>query len=249
MAESKQITCQICGKQHPREEMIPGGAIRGSLVAEIKHDNPNWTDASFICRDDLDVFRAQYVQHSLERERGELTELDRAVLKSMRDEESLVQNLNREFEGKLTFGERIADKVAEFGGSWKFIIMFCGFLALWMLMNSYAVWSMVVRHGNPFDAFPFILLNLMLSGVAGLQAPVIMMSQNRQEAKDRLRAEHDYQVNLKAELEIRNLHEKLDHLLNTQWQRLLEIQQIQTDLIEELARPNGGKGAKTAAGN
>ncbi len=248
MARSKQITCQICGKQHPKDEMIPGGAIRESLVAEIRQAHPNWTDAGFICRDDLDTFRAQYVQHSLEREKGELSELDHAVLKSMRKQESLVKNLNREFEGKLTFGQRIADKVAEFGGSWNFILMFCGFLCLWMLMNSYVVWNMVVRHGKPFDAFPFILLNLMLSGVAGLQAPVIMMSQNRQEAKDRLRAEHDYQVNLKAELEIRNLHEKLDHLLNTQWQRLLEIQQIQTDLMAELARPNAGDGGK-AAGN
>ena len=246
MVEVSEVTCQICGKHDSADEMIPGGAIREALVTEIKQAYPDWTDTGYICRDDLDKFRAQYVQNSLQREKGELTELDQAVLRSMKEQDTLAKNLNSEFEGKLTFGQRLADQVAEFGGSWKFIIMFCGFLVLWMLMNSYVVWHMVIRHGKPFDAFPFILLNLMLSGIAGMQAPVIMMSQNRQEAKDRLRAEHDYQVNLKAELEIRNLHEKMDHLLNTQWQRLLEIQQIQTDLMEELARSGGGNGKKQA---
>ena len=153
----------------------------------------------------------------------------------MRDQEILARNPDDEFDDKLTFGQKLADKVAVFGGSWNFIISFSVFLVAWMVVNSIALLK------KPFDPFPFILLNLMLSGIAGLQAPVIMMSQNRQEAKDRLRAEHDYQVNLKAELEIRNLHEKMDHLLNQQWQRLIEIQQIQTDLMEELASASDGK--------
>jgi uncharacterized membrane protein len=240
MAKATEVTCQICGKQYSADEMIPGGAIREALVAEIRQAQPDWTDAGYICHDDLDAFRAQYVKNSLQREKGELTELDHAVLKSMKEEETLARDVNREFDGGMTFGQRVADKVAEFGGSWRFIISFCVFLVVWMVVNSIALLR------KPFDPFPFILLNLMLSGVAGLQAPVIMMSQNRQESKDRLRAEHDYQVNLKAELEIRNLHEKIDHLLNTQWQRLLEIQQIQTDLMEELTRANGGNGKKGA---
>jgi len=234
-ASQKDVICQICKEHGTSDDMILGGAIREPIVEEIKKAHPDWTDDGYICRRDLDEFRAQYVQDSLKSEKGELSELDRAVLKSMREQETLAKDVDKDFDSNLTFGQRLADKVAEFGGSWKFIIMFSVFLVLWIIVNSYAVFHLIARGKNPFDPFPFILLNLMLSGVAGMQAPVIMMSQNRQESKDRARAEHDYQVNLKAELEIRNLHEKMDHLLNQQWQRLLEIQQIQTDLMEELA--------------
>ncbi len=129
----------------------------------------------------------------------------------------------------MTFGQRLADKVAEFGGSWNFILIFLGILVVWIVANSIALMR------KPFDPYPYILLNLVLSCLAAIQAPVIMMSQNRQEAKDRMRSEHDYQVNLKAEIEIRNLSQKLDHLLHQEWQRLLEIQEIQTDLMRELA--------------
>ncbi len=129
----------------------------------------------------------------------------------------------------MTLGERIADNVAKFGGSWRFIISFGVFLVMWMIINS------IVLLRRPFDPYPFILLNLILSCLAAIQAPIIMMSQNRQEAKDRLRSEHDYRVNLKAELEIRHLHAKMDQLLTHQWNRLLQIQQIQVELIEEIA--------------
>ena len=123
----------------------------------------------------------------------------------------------------------MADKLADFGGSWRFIGIFCGLLFLWIVINSaLIIWK-------PFDPYPFIFLNLILSCLAAIQAPVILMSQNRQEARDRLQAEYDYRINLKAELEIRHLHEKIDHLLMNQWQRLLEIQQIQMELMEELA--------------
>ena len=178
----------------------------------------------------MDQFREQYVRQSLEDDKGELSELEDHVVKAMRDQELLSRNLNKEFDSKLTFGQRLADKVAEFGGSWKFITFFMGILVLWIIVNSIALLR------KPFDPFPFILLNLVLSCLAAIQSPVIIMSQNRQEAKDRLRAEHDYQVNLKAELEVRSLGEKMDHLLHQQWQRLLEIQQIQTDLMQDLAR-------------
>lgn len=230
-----KVSCQICGEHGSAKEMMNGGAIRGGVVDEIKKDHPEWSADSYICRRDLDLYRARYVENTLQNEKGELSELERTVLKSMRDQEILARNPDDEFDDKLTFGQKLADKVAVFGGSWNFIISFSVFLVAWMVVNSIALLK------KPFDPFPFILLNLMLSGIAGLQAPVIMMSQNRQEAKDRLRAEHDYQVNLKAELEIRNLHEKMDHLLNQQWQRLIEIQQIQTDLMEELASASDGK--------
>ena len=140
----------------------------------------------------------------------------------------VTRNLNLEEEERLTFGQHIADKVATFGGSWTFIISFGMFLGLWMAAN-------VVMASRSFDPYPFILLNLVLSTLAALQAPVIMMSQNRQASKDRLKADLDYEVNLKAELEIRHLHEKIDHILTRQWERLAEIQQIQLEMMQDPA--------------
>jgi uncharacterized membrane protein len=129
--------------------------------------------------------------------------------------------------------------MAQFGGSWTFIALFGCVLIVWILINSVALVS------KPFDPYPYILLNLVLSCLAAMQAPVIMMSQNRQEAKDRARATHDYQVNLKAELEIRQLHQKLDHILSRQWERLVEIQEVQLELLSEMrglpAKPRPGK--------
>ena len=178
---------------------------------------------------DLNRFRGAYVQAALKEERGELSELEKEVVQSIREHEILARDINSQFDRDLTFGERIADKVATFGGSWKFILSFSGIIFLWILFNT------VLYFSRPFDPFPFILLNLVLSCLAAFQAPVIMMSQNRQESKDRLRSEHDFRVNLKAELEIRQLNTKLDLLMTHQWQRLLEIQQLQTDLMQELA--------------
>jgi len=139
------------------------------------------------------------------------------------------RNVNEQFDRELTFGERVADLVANFGGSWWFISSFALVCIGWMAVN--AVWLT-----QPFDPFPFILLNLALSCLAAVQAPLILMSQRRQEDRDRMRAEYDYRVNLKAELEIRHLHSKLDLLLTHQWRRLLEIQQMQLDVLEEVRR-------------
>jgi uncharacterized membrane protein len=148
----------------------------------------------------------------------------------MHDHEFLARNVEAEFERQWSLGERLADRIAAFGGSWKFLICFGAFLVLWIALNT-LVWA-----ARPVDPYPFILLNLVLSCIAAIQAPIIMMSQNRQEAKDRLRSQHDYQVNLKAELEIRQLHEKIDHLLSHQWDRLTEIQEIQLELLSEISR-------------
>lgn len=173
---------------------------------------------------------AEYVESVLQSERGEPSTLEQEVLASLRDHETLSTNVDAESDKARTFGERLADQIASFGGSWSFLTLFGLFLAIWILANS------LVLYWRPVDPYPFILLNLVLSCLAAVQAPVIMMSQNRQEARDRLRAEHDYQVNLKAELEIRHLHEKLDHLLSHQWERLVEIQQVQLQLLSELQR-------------
>jgi len=207
-----------------------GDNVRPSLAEFIKSQRPNWDPQQFICFADLGIFRKDYVKRALEDEIGELTSLDQEVIESLQQHEVLTENIEQQFERKLTFGEHLSDKIAEFGGSWKFIITFGGVIVVWVVLNA------VLLLDRGFDPYPFILLNLILSCLAALQAPVIMMSQNRAEARDRLRAENDYKVNLKAELEIRHLHEKIDHLLRKQYNRLFEIQQIQIELLEEISQ-------------
>jgi len=221
-------TCGICGRKRP--DLVPTAVLRPALVEIIRQDRPDWPDDAFLCLEDLNTIRSRYIESLLEAEKGELSSLEREVVASLRDHEILSSNVEREFETALTFGERLSDRIASFGGSWRFILIFTGTLVLWIAVNAHVLLA------RPFDPYPFILLNLVLSCLAAIQAPVIMMSQNRQEARDRLRAEHDYQVNLKAALEIRQLHQKVDHLLTHQWQRLVEIQQVQVELMNDLRR-------------
>lgn len=225
---SKTYQCQICNKTKNKNEVIPAAVIRPALSKLIKQVHPNFNDSGYICLDDLNIFRNKYIQQLLEDEKGELTELEETVIQSLKDHEVLSRNVEVEYEEKLKFVERLADKVAAYGGSWKFIISFAIILAIWIIINS------AVLLFKSFDPYPFILLNLVLSCLAAIQAPIIMMSQNRQEAKDRIRSQHDYQINLKAEVEIRNLHQKIDHLLTHQWERLVQIQQVQLEMMEEL---------------
>jgi uncharacterized membrane protein len=220
--------CGLCGKSEP--QMLPAVLVRPPLVEEIKKQYPGWKTEGYICRSDLNRFRSEYIQGLLESEKGELSSLDQEVLNSLNRHETLASNVDEEYEKTFTLGERLADRLADFGGSWNFIVIFGAVLLGWIVLNS------AVLVAKPFDPYPFIFLNLILSCIAAIQAPVIMMSQNRQEAKDRRRSEHDYQVNLKAELEIRHLHEKLDHLLSHQWERLVAIQQVQLDLLSEIGR-------------
>lgn len=220
--------CQICGCSS-RSLLRRAQVIRPVLRTLITRDFPHWNDAGWVCVDDIQTYQQRYLQELLRQEKGELTELENEVLKDLRDHELTTKNpLTEDEDVAATFGERVADRMAAFGGSWKFILSFCAVLFLWVVMN------VVVLAAHPFDPYPFILLNLFLSALASVQAPLILMSQNRQEARDRLRSMNDYQVNLKAELEIRHLHQKIDHLLSHQWDRLLEIQEIQIELIQEL---------------
>ena len=224
------IVCAVCKKPQKLNNVVPAELITGPVLETIRKGCPDWSSSSYICLPDLNRFRAQYVEDILELEKGELSTLEQEVVDSLKEQDLLSTNINVEFDRELTVGERLADKVAEFGGSWRFIIIFAAAMAIWICFNT------VVLIWRSFDPYPFILLNLVLSCLAAIQAPIIMMSQNRQEAKDRLRAEHDYRINLKAELEIRHLNLKVDQLLTHQWQRLLEIQRIQTELMEELTR-------------
>jgi uncharacterized membrane protein len=224
------LACQICKKpKSPNSGMI-AELIRPSLLEFIKKKLPDFDSKAFICFEDLGKFRKDYIKEVLEDEIGELSALDQEVIESLEQHEILASNIEEQFERKLTFGERLSDQIASFGGSWKFIILFGVVLVLWIVLNA----ALLLNRG--FDPYPFILLNLILSCLAAMQAPIIMMSQNRAELRDRLRSENDYKINLKAELEIRHLHEKIDHLLRRQYNRLFEIQQIQVELLEELGR-------------
>jgi uncharacterized membrane protein len=225
----RTAVCQICGAEKRLSEVMPASLVRGSIAERIRAACPEWTSGSYICISDLNRFRNEYLTDIIKQDKGELTEIEADVVKSLQEQELLSKDLNAEYDRQLTVGQRMADRIADFGGSWRFIGIFGAVLLLWVVVNT----AFFLK--KPFDPYPYIFLNLVLSCLAAIQAPVIMMSQNRQEEKDRLRAEYDYKVNLKAELEIRYLHEKIDHLLNSQWQRLLEIQEIQTELMEEIA--------------
>ena len=224
------LICQDCKKpKSPNSGMI-AELIRPSLLEFIKKKLPDLDSSGFICLDDLGEFRKDYIKEVLEDEIGELSVLDQEVIESLEQHEILSSDIEKQFERKLTFGERLSDQIASFGGSWRFIILFGVVLVLWIILNA----ALLLNRG--FDPYPFILLNLILSCLAAMQAPIIMMSQNRAELRDRLRSENDYKINLKAELEIRHLHEKIDHLLRRQYNRLFEIQQIQVELLEEISR-------------
>ena len=222
--------CSTCGRRMPQGLAIHGQMVHGGVLDLIRRRHPEWVPRSLLCTDCVRRFGADYVQEALEKHQGELTALEEEVVRSLREHELVARDVNVQFEKVLTFGEKLSDRIAAIGGSWRFIIGFGFVLAGWIALNSIAL------SARRFDPYPYILLNLVLSCLAAIQAPVIMMSQNRREAKDRLRAEQDFRVNLKAELEIRHLHTKLDQLLSRHWKRLLEIQQIQTEILEDLAQ-------------
>ncbi len=223
----------ITGQALKKKDAVRFDDLRPTLADYIRAQNPQVGGDDYISRKQVDDYRGRYISELLVDERGELSTLEDEVVESLRTHDTLAENVEEDYDEHRSIGDRVADVVASFGGSWTFIISFCIFLAGWMVLN------LIIGNKAAPDPYPFILLNLILSTIAALQAPVIMMSQRRTEAKDRLRAHNDYKVNLKAELEIRHLHEKVDHLLNRQWERLTEIQQIQIEMMLEQAKaPN-----------
>ena len=181
--------------------------------------------------------KAKYIQDLLQTEDAHLKKLNEIVFESIEQEKLVLQNIAGEKEN-LSFGQRTADKVARFGGSWKFIIWFAALLIIWIIIN------LLLPVKQRWDPYPFILLNLMLSCLAAVQAPIIMMSQNRQEEKDRQRNENDYMVNLKAEIEIKTLHQKMDLLIQEQFKKLIETQAEQIRLLQALIRDQQKKNGK-----
>lgn len=221
---SPRPICIVTGHPVPAKDAFLLAALRPSLADMIHADFPGAEPDAHISRAALTRYRARYVERMIEAERGEVSRLQKEVIEAVSRHETLAQQpQDQDADHPRTLGQRLSDRIAAFGGSWSFLIIFGVFMVIWMLINSFS--------RENFDPYPFILLNLLLSCLAAVQAPIIMMSQNRKEERDRQRAEHDYQVNLKAELEIRHLHEKIDHLLVGQWERLAAIQQMQMDMM------------------
>ena len=217
----------ISDLEFPESEKVYGKSIHDPILGLIVKEHPSFCYNDCIAIQELSVYRQKYISNYLSAEIGALSDLEKNVITSLKEYKSIV-SIVEEDEETRNFGQRVADQVADFGGSWTFIISFLAFIIVWIGSNVY----ILVNKG--FDPYPFILLNLILSCIAALQAPVIMMSQNRQEEKDRTRAKKDYMINLKSELEIRMIHDKIDHLIMHQQQELIEIQKVQIEMMNDI---------------
>lgn len=223
-----QVHCRLTGQLVDKDNALKADLLREPVYSFIQKDYPGLQKTDYISTDQVNAYRKRYLETIIRDEIGELNVLEQEVVDAIQNNKLLSENIEPDIEEQLTVGQKMADHIAEFGGSWSFIIVFFLFILIWMGIN------VVVLSNRAWDPYPFILLNLILSCIAAIQAPIIMMSQNRQEQKDRIRSEHDYKVNLKAELEIKLLHEKIDHLMIHQNRRLLEIQEIQADYLEDI---------------
>lgn len=223
----EKFKSDLTGKEFEANQKVHASTIRPGVLSQIKQQHPHFNEDCCLSMSELNQFRNQYIESTLQQNVGTLSQLEKEVIEALHKNQTIADDVDQTVEESLTYGQRLADRIASFGGSWTFIIFFFSILFIWIGTNLYLL-------TKPFDSYPFILLNLILSCLAALQAPVIMMSQNRQEEKDRERSKHDYQVNLKAELEIRMLHEKMDHLILNQQQKLFEIQQIQVEMLKEI---------------
>jgi uncharacterized membrane protein len=223
-----KLNCSLCATPVEGRTLASPQKLENRILDLIKQDRPEWEGKRGICGNCLEQYRAKKFVAYLEAEYQKLSELENAVVSKITRRGRVSKLVHQDLDTKMTWGEHVADKVAQFGGSWRFIGIFAAILIGWMIINS----VLLVRH--PFDPYPFILLNLVLSTIAALQAPVIMMSQNRQAHKDRMQANQDYEINLMAEIEIRDLHDKLDSLRFKQWHELWHIQKRQIELLEHL---------------
>ncbi len=230
--KTDKTPCAISGREWPRRQLVNLETIRPSLAERIRRDHPDLAQDALIGRPELARYRSLYVEELLQR-RKRRSFRDRAQgRREPRDaRDARRERRGAEYEEKRTFGERLSDHLASFGGSWSFLIIF-GVSA--RRLDRPSTWRGQRR--APSIPIPSSCSISSSPAIAAIQAPIIMMSQKRQEAKDRLRSLNDYQVNLKAELEIRHLHEKIDHLINKQWQRLAEIQQLQLEIMQDRRR-------------
>lgn len=226
--EKEVKVCPICGKP------LAGGVLLREIEPAIQklilNDYPKLTDETLLSFSCVMDYRLAHIKQTIKSDSNEMNQLNEKVFRSIQKGQPVSKNINQTTKQRLTLGQKTADAIAKFGGSWPFIFSFAFVLVAWITINSLAFF------GKSFDPYPYILLNLVLSCLAAIQAPIIMMSQNRQAERDRLQTANDYQTNLKAEIEIRLLHQKIDHLLTNEWQHLIEIQTIQLSLLEELQK-------------
>jgi uncharacterized membrane protein len=236
-ARESQDVCSICEKQ---SECRPIGKLRPAVLKELegKGLEPGAPNAT-VCTACLSTAMTQHARSMVQQKPSELSQVEQEITERATE---IVEEIEHGIPS--TFGHRAADAVARIGGSWGFVLGFIAMLLLWAVVNS------VVLAGG-FDPYPYILLNLVLSCIASIQAPIILMSQSRMAQIDRIRATEDFRINLKAELEIAALHEKIDHLVSQQWERMLEMQKVQLEILEELRDEPGGEGAapRGSAGN
>jgi len=236
-----KVNCSLCGELVEGRTLASPQKLENRIIDLIRKDRPEWEGKRGICGNCLEQYRAKKFVGYLEAEYQKLSELEHAVVSKITRRDRVSRQVHRDVVTTMTLGERVADQVAQFGGSWRFIGLFGGILVVWMIINAWVLAS------HPFDPYPFILLNLVLSTLAALQAPVIMMSQNRQAHKDRQHAQQDYEVNLMAEIEIRDLHDKLDSLRFKQWHELWHIQKRQIELLEHLCEKRANPDSKVPA--
>ena len=236
-----KLSCSLCAAPVDGRSLRSPQKLENRIIDLIKQDRPDWEANRGICPNCLEQYRAKKFVGYLEAEYQKLSDIEHAVVSKITRRGRVSRVVHQDFDASMTFGERVADKVAQFGGSWPFIGLFGAILVIWMLINTW----LLARH--PFDPYPFILLNLVLSTLAAIQAPVIMMSQNRQAHKDRMQAQQDYEINLMAEIEIRDLHDKMDSLRFKQWHELWHIQKRQIELLEHLCERNANPETKVPA--
>lgn len=220
-----------CLVDHAKYDIVDGLTLQElepQLQALIHHDYPHSLPTDFICSEHLVQYRMQKMDQMIAKDYQQNKKINQQLSHILAKNTYQVVDVNRQLENSLTFGQRVADAVARFGGSWAFIISFVSIMLIWMLLN------VLQLFGLHFDPYPFILLNLFLSMVAAIQAPLIMMSQNRAAEYDRLQAVNDFRVNSKSEEEIRVLHSKVDHLIQQDEPNMLEIQKMQTQMLGEI---------------
>lgn len=226
--EINQVVCALTGQSISVKDATQVSTLDQEFQEYIRQQHGQLADSDHICSQEVASLQNAYLQALLTDDLDQLSDLEKEIDLTIAANPLLNTDIEEDAIPELTTGERVADKVASFGGSWPFIIIFFSFLIIWMSINAFAL------HERGFDPYPFILLNLILSCLAAIQAPIIMMSQNRQAHKDRQQSEHDYKINMKAELEIKLLHKKIDHVLTYQNRRLLELQRVQTQMLEKL---------------
>jgi uncharacterized membrane protein len=231
----KLDSCKLCGQELERRVLVTSASLRPAQFEHIAARHPEWSHDAWICGPCLARERLDFQMSRMAAERGELSEVETEIAHKAFEHLTLAEDIEQQFQTQITLGQRLADRVATVGGSWPFVLGFFGVLLLWVGVNS------IILRGTAFDPYPYILLNLVLSCLAAIQAPIIMMSQNRLSARDRLQANQDFRINLKAELEVSSLHEKVDHLLHSQWQHMVELQELQIDLLTELASRDATK--------